>query len=165
MSNLKEESRWSSLALRILVNTASHPIEYAKVLIQVYTQSHQSPFLGYLRSIIICNLNYSVNNYTPYRRLVTSRYLLEQRRLFSANLLWRCRIYSSTVSSSSSLSVPARLKSPSLNFYSQVHQDCRRFVRLLSRAVSQALRQRREYYRLPKNRREHHLRQRTRQAN
>lgn len=35
MSNSKEESRWSNIALRILVNTASHPIEYAKVLIQI----------------------------------------------------------------------------------------------------------------------------------
>ncbi|XP_012257319.2 mitochondrial carrier homolog 2-like isoform X2 [Athalia rosae] len=35
MSNFKEESRWSNIALRILVNTASHPIEYAKVLIQI----------------------------------------------------------------------------------------------------------------------------------
>ncbi|XP_015519875.1 mitochondrial carrier homolog 2 [Neodiprion pinetum] len=35
MSNFKEETIWSNIALRILVNTASHPLEYAKVLIQI----------------------------------------------------------------------------------------------------------------------------------
>lgn len=31
----QKENKWSSYALRIVVNTASHPLEYAKVLIQV----------------------------------------------------------------------------------------------------------------------------------
>ncbi|XP_046735414.1 mitochondrial carrier homolog 2-like [Diprion similis] len=35
MSNFKEETIWSNIALRILVNTASHPLECAKVLIQI----------------------------------------------------------------------------------------------------------------------------------
>ncbi|XP_067002548.1 mitochondrial carrier homolog 2 [Anabrus simplex] len=35
MSNSKEDSTWSLIAFRVLVNTASHPIEYAKVLIQI----------------------------------------------------------------------------------------------------------------------------------
>lgn len=31
----KDEPLWSDIALRMLMNTVSHPIEYAKVLIQV----------------------------------------------------------------------------------------------------------------------------------
>lgn len=31
----QKESKWSNYAVRIIVNTASHPLEYAKVLIQV----------------------------------------------------------------------------------------------------------------------------------
>lgn len=35
MGREKEERLWSNIAIRMLVNTISHPIEYAKVLIQV----------------------------------------------------------------------------------------------------------------------------------
>lgn len=35
MTNSKNESTWSGIALRLLMNTVSHPIEYAKVLIQI----------------------------------------------------------------------------------------------------------------------------------
>lgn len=36
MSKQKEvKNNWSNYAVRIIVNTASHPLEYAKVLIQV----------------------------------------------------------------------------------------------------------------------------------
>jgi len=31
----QKENKWSNYALRIIVNTASHPFEYAKVLIQI----------------------------------------------------------------------------------------------------------------------------------
>lgn len=31
----KEERLWSNIAIRMLVNTISHPLEYAKVLIQI----------------------------------------------------------------------------------------------------------------------------------
>ncbi|PSN43983.1 hypothetical protein C0J52_17103 [Blattella germanica] len=35
MSSQKNESSWTGIGVRILVNTVSHPIEYAKVLIQL----------------------------------------------------------------------------------------------------------------------------------
>lgn len=35
MSNSRDDSAWSIIAFRLLANTASHPIEYAKVLIQI----------------------------------------------------------------------------------------------------------------------------------
>lgn len=31
----QKDNKWSNYALRVIVNTASHPFEYAKVLIQV----------------------------------------------------------------------------------------------------------------------------------
>ncbi|CAH1119629.1 unnamed protein product [Phaedon cochleariae] len=35
MSKQNKENRWSNYAIRIIVNTVSHPLEYAKVLIQI----------------------------------------------------------------------------------------------------------------------------------
>ncbi|KDR14212.1 mitochondrial carrier homolog 2-like [Zootermopsis nevadensis] len=35
MSNSKNEIKWSGIALRIFMNTVAHPMEYAKVLIQI----------------------------------------------------------------------------------------------------------------------------------
>lgn len=32
----REANKWSNISLRVLVNTLSHPFEYAKVLIQVF---------------------------------------------------------------------------------------------------------------------------------
>ncbi|GLH11767.1 Mitochondrial carrier-like protein 2 [Gryllus bimaculatus] len=35
MSNSKQENRWAQLGFRLVVNAAAHPIEYAKILIQI----------------------------------------------------------------------------------------------------------------------------------
>ena len=35
MSNIKQKDTWPSYAFRLVVSSASHPFEYAKILIQV----------------------------------------------------------------------------------------------------------------------------------
>lgn len=47
-----EEPLWSGIAVRMLINTVSHPIEYAKVLIQVKSPAKISPQKSEVKSSI-----------------------------------------------------------------------------------------------------------------
>nr|CAH7754769.1 unnamed protein product [Callosobruchus chinensis] len=35
MMSKQKENKWTNFALRVIVNTVSHPFEYAKILIQI----------------------------------------------------------------------------------------------------------------------------------
>lgn len=63
MVSTKEESLWSGTACRVAVNAISHPIEYAKVLIQVLGHwffNQNVNFRGYVLSKFLSYLSFYI---------------------------------------------------------------------------------------------------------
>lgn len=56
MSSKQNENVWQSHITRIALNTVTHPVEYAKVLIQVRAVKY---FKYYCKTIIVSYINYS----------------------------------------------------------------------------------------------------------